>query len=130
QYRRISALPPAFSLLARGPPRPTPFPYTTLFRSDNGGNGATFAHSRNKGILSAIHVFASVFGQNGGHGAALINNCYDVSFHGCYFLLNREFGVLADNGCTLLSNCGFENNHQGAPDFANGDAGILLKNFG
>jgi len=97
---------------------------------DNGGNGATFAHSRNKGILSAIHVFASVFGQNGGHGAALLNNCYDVSFHGCYFLLNREFGVLADNGCTLLSNCGFENNHQGAPDFANGDAGILLKNFG
>ncbi len=96
----------------------------------NGGNGATFAHSKNKGILSAVHVFASVFGQNGGHGAALLNNCYDVSFHGCYFLLNRQFGVLADNGCTLLSNCGFENNHEGAPDFSKGDAGIYLKNFG
>lgn len=96
----------------------------------NGGNGTTFAHSENKGILSAVHVFASVFGQNGKHGVALLNNCYDVSFHGCYFLLNQQFGVLADNGCTLLSNCGFENNHQGAPDFSRGDAGIYLKNFG
>ncbi|WP_330891460.1 glycosyl hydrolase family 28-related protein [Ferrovibrio sp.] len=97
---------------------------------DNKGNGITFAHGRGGGILSAIHVFGSVFGNNGEHGAAMVNRCYDVSFHGCYFLLNRQFGLLADNGCTLLSNCGFENNHQGARDFSQGDAGAMIKNFG
>lgn len=97
---------------------------------DNRGNGATFAHGNHGGILSAIHVFGGVFGQNGQHGAAMINRCYDVAFHGCYFLLNGKFGLLAGNGCTLLSNCGFENNHQSAKDFASGDYGVDLNNFG
>jgi hypothetical protein len=95
----------------------------------NRGNGATFAHGRNGGILSAIHVFAAIFGDNGGNGAALVNRCYDVSFHGCYFLLNGKFGLAAENGCTLLSNCGFENNHQRAKGFADGDAGMVLSGF-
>ncbi|MGH7014669.1 MAG: glycosyl hydrolase family 28-related protein [Stellaceae bacterium] len=99
------------------------------FRS-NKGNGATFAHGSHGGILSALHVFGSVFGQNGEHGAGMIRNCYDVAFHGCYFLLNGKFGLLAGNGCTLLSNCGFENNHTAAKDFAGGDCGIHLNNFG
>lgn len=103
--------------------------FNCYFR-DNGGNGATFGHGEEKGILSSIHVFGCVFGGNGRHGAALINNCYDVSFHGCYFLLNREFGLVAGNGCTLLSNCGFENNHEGAPGFDQGGAGIRLLVFG
>ena len=97
---------------------------------DNKGNGATFAHGSHGGILSALHVFGSVFGQNGEHGAAMIRNCYDVAFHGCYFLLNGQFGLLAGNGCTLLSNCGFENNHAAARDFAGGGSGIHLNNFG
>lgn len=96
---------------------------------DNRGNGATFGHGGKGGILSAIHAFGCVFGQNGGQGAATINGCYDVSFHGCYFLLNKEFGLNAGNGCTLLSNCGFENNHEGKPDFAHGDAGMRLQGF-
>jgi Pectate lyase superfamily protein/Right handed beta helix region len=95
----------------------------------NGGNGATFAHGSRGGILSAIHVFGCVFGDNGGHGAALTHGCYDVSFHGCYFLLNGHFGLVAENGCTLLSNCGFENNHQNAHSFEEGDAGIALSSF-
>jgi hypothetical protein len=53
-----------------------------------------------------------------------------VAFHGCYFLLNGKFGLVAENGCTLLSNCGFENNHQAAQGFESGDAGISLQNFG
>jgi Pectate lyase superfamily protein/Right handed beta helix region len=101
----------------------------SYFRS-NKGNGATFAHGSHGGILSALHVFGAVFGQNGQHGAAMIRRCYDVSFHGCYFLLNGQFGLLAGNGCTLLSNCGFENNHQSAKDFAGGDYGVDLNNFG
>jgi hypothetical protein len=96
----------------------------------NHGNGATFAHSKHGGILSALHVFACIFGENGRHGAALIENCYDVSFHGCYFLLNGNFGLAAENGCTLLSNCGFENNHASAQGFESGDAGIYLNSFG
>jgi hypothetical protein len=96
----------------------------------NGGNGATFAHGTRGGILSSIHVFGSVFGDNAGHGATLVNGCYDVSFHGCYFLLNGRFGVAAENGCTLLSNCGFENNHESARGFEEGDAGIALSSFG
>lgn len=95
----------------------------------NAGNGATFAHGLSGGILSAIHVFGAVFGDNGGHGAALVHHCYDVAFHGCYFLLNARFGLVAENGVTLLSNCGFENNHEAAGDFARGDAGIDLRGF-
>jgi hypothetical protein len=97
---------------------------------DNHGNGVTFSHGEKAGALSAVHVFGSVFGQNGANGAAMLRNCYDVAFHGCYFLLNGKFGLLADNGCTLLSNCGFENNHTGAGDFAHGDAGVSLNSFG
>jgi len=103
--------------------------FNSYFRS-NKGNGATFAHGNHGGILSALHVIGCVFGQNGEHGAAMVNRCYDVAFHGCYFLLNGKFGLLAGNGCTLLSNCGFENNHASAPDFAGGDYGIDLNNFG
>ena len=82
------------------------------------------------GILSSIHLFGCVLGDNGANGAALVNGCYDVSFHGCYLLLNGKFGLLAENGCTLLSNCGFENNHAAASGFASGDAGVFLNSFG
>jgi len=101
-----------------------------LYARDNKKNGATFAHGSRAGILSAIHVFGSVFGQNGTYGAAMVHGCYDVSFHGCYFLLNGKEGLVAENGCTLLSNCGFENNHESASDFARGGPGIYLQNFG
>jgi hypothetical protein len=101
-----------------------------VYARDNKKNGVTFAHGSKAGILSAIHVFGSVFGQNGRYGAAMVHGCYDVSFHGCYFLLNGKEGLVAENGCTLLSNCGFENNHESAPDFARGGAGIFLQNFG
>jgi Pectate lyase superfamily protein len=101
-----------------------------VYSRDNKKNGVTFGHGAKAGILSAIHVFGSVFGQNGRFGAAMIHGCYDVSFHGCYFLLNGKEGLVAENGCTLLSNCGFENNHESAPDFAHGGAGIWLQNFG
>lgn len=97
---------------------------------NNRGNGLTLAHGKKSGILSAIHVFASVFGENGSDGVAMLNNCYDASFHGCYFLLNQQYGLVARNGCTLLSHCGFENNHQAASDFAHGGAGLKLNNFG
>ena len=97
---------------------------------NNHGNGASFAHGQPAGILSAIHVMGCVFGQNADNGAALLNGAYDISFHGCYFLLNQRFGLLARNGCTLLSNCGFENNHEQAAGFAAGDAGIWLQGFG
>jgi hypothetical protein len=101
-----------------------------VYLRDNKKNGATFAHGAKAGILSAIHVFGSVFGQNGVYGAAMVHGCYDVAYHGCYFLLNGKEGLVAENGCTLLSNCGFENNHESAPDFAHGGAGIFLQNFG
>jgi hypothetical protein len=53
-----------------------------------------------------------------------------VGFHGCYFLLNGKYGLVASNGCSLLSHSGFENNHQSAADFASGGAGLKLNNFG
>ncbi len=101
----------------------------SYFRN-NKGSGVTFAHGKAGGILSAIHVFGSVFGENGDNGAALIDGCYDVAFHGCYFVLNGKSGLAAANGCTLLSNCGFENNHARAASFAEGGAGIDLQSFG
>lgn len=97
----------------------------------NKGHGAGFHHEvGGKGILSAVRVIGGVFGENGEHGAALLDGCYDVSFHGSYFLLNKKFGLVAENGCTLLSSCGFENNHEGVSDFSHGDTGIWLQGFG
>jgi hypothetical protein len=92
----------------------------SCFRN-NGGAG---------GILSSLHVFASVFGENDGAGAELLNQCYDVAFHGCYFVLNGRAGLSAQNGCTLLSNCGFENNHAQAANCEAGGAGVELGSFG
>jgi hypothetical protein len=103
--------------------------FNCYFR-DNKGNGGLFSHGPKGGVLSAMHAFGCVFGQNGNDGVALARGAADVSFHGCYFLLNGKFGLSAPSGCTLLSNCGFENNHQSAPDFAHGDAGIRLQVFG
>jgi hypothetical protein len=96
---------------------------------DNRRNGATFGHGRQAGVLSAIHIFGCVFGQNRQYGVEMINGCYDVAYHGCYFLLNGKHGLVAANGCTLLSNCGFENNHESAADFATGGPGIWLQGF-
>lgn len=96
---------------------------------DNKKNGMTLGHGARAGILSAIHVFGCVFGQNGRYGVEMVNGCYDAGFHGCYFLLNGKHGLAALNGCTLLSNCGFENNHEAAPGFDKGGSGIYLQNF-
>ncbi len=103
--------------------------FNSYFR-DNKANGVTMGHGPDGGILSAVHVFGCVFGGNGVHGAALINKATDVAFHGCYFLLNGAFGLSASYGVTLLSNCGFENNHMKADSFADGDAGVQLQVFG
>jgi hypothetical protein len=103
--------------------------FNCYFR-DNRGNGAMFAHGQHGGILSAIHVFGSVFGQNGQQGVALERGAYDVSFNGCYFLLNGQYGLAAGNGCTLLNGCGFENNHAAAPGPEPGNAAIRLIGFG
>ncbi len=99
--------------------------FNSYFR-DNKGNGATFAHGPEDTVLSAVHVFGCVFGGNGRHGAELADAAEDVGFFGCYFLLNQRFGVTASHGCTLLSHCGFENNHMAAGDFEKGDAGLRL----
>ncbi len=96
---------------------------------DNRRNGLTLGHGARAGILSAIHAFGCVFGQNGRYGVDMINGCYDAAFHGCYFLLNAGHGLVASNGCTLLSNCGFENNHEAASSFDKGGPGIWLQGF-
>jgi hypothetical protein len=103
---------------------------TNSYFRNNRGNGVTFSNGRHGGLLSGLHAFGCVFGDNGQHGAAITNQCHDVAFHGCYFLQSGAFGLLAENGCTLLSNCGFENNCQAAPQFDAANGGIYLKKFG
>jgi hypothetical protein len=103
--------------------------FNSYFR-DNHGSGAVFSHGRRGGILSAIHVFGCVFGQNHEQGAALVRGCYDVSFNGCYFLLNGRHGLAAGNGCTLLNGCGFENNHASAKSADPDNAAVRLSGFG
>ncbi|MBC7103376.1 MAG: right-handed parallel beta-helix repeat-containing protein [Parvibaculum sp.] len=103
--------------------------FNCYFR-DNGGTGAVLKHGDAGGVLSAIHVFGSVFGGNANHGAVLSSPANDASFHGCYFLENGLFGLSAANGCPLLSHCGFENNHMKAGSKATGDAGARISNFG
>ncbi len=102
--------------------------FNSYFRS-NKGNGATFAHGNRGGVLSAVHVFGCVFGQNGQHGVALEHGAYDVSFNGCYFLLNGHYGLAAGNGCTMINGCGFENNHTTESGPKPGNAGIRLVGF-
>ncbi|HZD26083.1 MAG TPA: glycosyl hydrolase family 28-related protein, partial [Alphaproteobacteria bacterium] len=99
--------------------------FNSYFR-DNGGNGARFAHGPEDTVLSAVHVFGCVFGGNARNGAVLADGAEDVGFYGCYFLLNGSFGLNVPHGVTLLSHCGFENNHRSAGSFAKGDAGIRL----
>lgn len=99
--------------------------FNCYFR-DNGRDGARFAHGAEDTVFSAVHVFGCVFGGNGRNGVSLEDGAADVSFHGCYFLLNGAFGLSADTGVTLLSHCGFENNHERAESFEDGDAGLRL----
>mgnify|MGYP000170991162 CR=1 FL=1 len=103
--------------------------FNSYFR-DNAGHGAIFSHGAEDTVLSAVHVFGCVFGGNGLNGAKLIEGAADVSFHGCYFLLNQYYGLSAESGCTLLSHCGFENNHMHAGDFSEGNAGLRLMVYG
>lgn len=96
----------------------------------NRESGATFSNGHRARGISSVHVFGCVFGDNSRYGAALADGCSDVAFHGCYLLQSGQFGLFAEHGCTLLSNCGFENNHENADGFDKGDAGIYLGNFG
>lgn len=100
--------------------------FNAYFR-DNRRDGATFGHGPENTVFSAVHLFGCVFGGNGRNGVSLIDGATDISFHGCYFLLNQKFGLSADTGVTLLSHCGFENNHMAATEFDAGDAGLRLK---
>ena len=103
--------------------------FNSYFR-DNRNNGMTLAHGTHGGVLSAIHIFGCVFGGNKHHGVVMTKGASDVSFHGCYFLQNDQFGLLAQNGCPLLAHCGFENNHMNAKGFSLGGAGLKLNLFG
>lgn len=94
----------------------------------NAGNGATLEHSLRGGVLSSIQIFGCAFDDNGGHGAEIVRS-YDVGFHGCTFGRNGRFGLLAANGCELLQDCRFDDNHRAAYDFDNGGAGIGLRRY-
>jgi hypothetical protein len=59
----------------------------------------------------------------------MINGCYDVAYHGCYFLLNGKHGLVAANGCTLLSNCGFEKQSRERRRLRLGRCGHLAAGF-
>jgi len=103
---------------------------TNSYFRNNRGNGLTFSNGLPGGTVFAVHVFGCIFGENRRFGAALVNQCNDVAFHGCYFLTSGSYGLAADNGCTLLSNCGFENNCQDVASFTSDNAGVYLRNFG
>jgi hypothetical protein len=100
---------------------------TCAFRG-NGGNGATLAHSPHGGVLSSLHLFGCTFDENEAHGAEIVR-AYDVGFHGCSFRRNGSFGLLATNGCELVLDCGFVDNHRLAFDFENGGAGMGLRRY-
>jgi Pectate lyase superfamily protein/Right handed beta helix region len=94
----------------------------------NRGNGATLAHSLHGGVLSSIQLFGCSFDENEAHGAEIVRS-YDVGFHGCAFRRNGRFGLLATNGCELVADCRFDDNHRAAFDFANGGAGMALRRY-
>lgn len=100
----------------------------SFFRQNQ--NGLSMGHSTGGGVLSAIHLYGCVFGQNRETGCQLINDATDAGFHGCYFLENGTWGANCPNGFTLMSNCGFENNWMSAGSFGAGNAGVAFQNFG
>lgn len=95
---------------------------------DNRNNGATLAHSPHGGVLSSLHLFGCSFDDNDEHGVEIVRS-YDVGFHGCSFRRNGRFGLFASNGCELVLDCAFEDNHRLAYDFANGAAGMALRRY-
>ena len=88
----------------------------SFFRQNR--NGLSMGNSTGGGILSAIHLYGCVFGQNREVGCLMVNDATDAGFHGCYFLENGSWGANCPNGFTLMSNCGFENNWMAAGSFA------------
>ncbi|MCW0234165.1 MAG: glycoside hydrolase family 55 protein [Ferrovibrio sp.] len=100
----------------------------SFFRQNR--NGLSMGNSTGGGILSAIHLYGCVFGQNREVGCLMVNDATDAGFHGCYFLENGSWGANCPNGFTLMSNCGFENNWMSAGSFAAGNAGVAFQNFG
>ncbi len=94
----------------------------------NLANGATFAHSPHGGVLSSMQVFGCAFDDNEGHGGEIVRS-YDVGFHGCDFSRNGRFGLLAANGCELVLDCRFEDNHRAAFTFIDGGAGMGLRRY-
>lgn len=93
-------------------------------------NGLSMGNSTSGGVLSAIHLYGCVFGQNRQVGCLMVNDATDAGFHGCYFLENGSWGANCPNGFTLMSNCGFENNWMAAGNFGSGGAGVAFQNFG
>jgi hypothetical protein len=77
--------------------------------ADNKGNGFVFRHN-NGGQVSAISMHGGGARKNLQAGIALLDGARDIKMFGLYFCENAQFGVNADQGCTLLSGCGFENN--------------------
>ena len=100
----------------------------SFFRQNQ--NGLSMGNSTSGGVLSAIHLYGCVFGQNRETGCQMINDATDAGFHGCYFLENGTWGANCPNGFTLMSNCGFENNWMSAGSFGAGNAGVAFQNFG
>lgn len=91
--------------------------FNSYFRGNNHGLSlANIGGGSSNGILSSIHIFGCVFGDNTVHGVRTdaigtgVAEPYDIGFHGCYFLLNGQHGAYMNQGFSTMVNCGFENN--------------------
>lgn len=85
----------------------------------NAHHGCVLQHKN--GQVSAINVSGGGHRKNGQYGMATLNGSRDVKQFGVYYCENQGGGLLADQGFTLLSGCGFENNK---------GAGVKFQNFG
>jgi hypothetical protein len=88
-----------------------------LWGNDNQGNGVVFKHLNN-GQVSAWSWHGGGARKNGKAGIALLNGARDVKMFGLYLCENGQFGVNADQGCSMFG-VGFENNKPSGLRFQN-----------
>lgn len=93
-----------------------------------GDNGINFANG-STGIVSSIRVDNCNIAENRGEGVdagAIIN---DIYYTNCDFITNGSYGISQVNGIPLVSGCHFENNHNLAGSFTDGQGAIACNNF-
>lgn len=100
--------------------------YGSKFRGA-GTDGINFANG-STGIVSSIDVVLCNIAENRGAGVNAGSVISDIAYGYSHFISNGSYGVSQVNG-GFWNNCHFENNHNLAGSFVDGQGAIACNNF-